>query len=229
MNWRQGILAAVASPEVLFLLLLGALAGIGAELSHPGAALPGRRRHLLPDPVPLRRADHPRQLGGRAAHPARGCASSRRRPRCIPTGCSPSGGLAAMMLGAFMLVDSPFKEMRVPLRTLVPAALLMGARHVRARAPGHPGPAPPARSPATRRSSDSAGSRTPTSCPRAGSACSANAGAPWPEAARPQRREGDGDRGGGPDAEESGRGVMQGAIIGAFVILSLAASCPSRS
>jgi membrane-bound serine protease (ClpP class) len=37
-----------------------------------------------------------------------------------------AGGLAAMMLGAFMLVDSPFEEMRVPLRTLVPAALLMG-------------------------------------------------------------------------------------------------------
>src|SRR5262249_50713251 len=34
-------------------------------------------------------------------------------------------GLAAMSLGAFMLVDSPIKEMRVPLRTLIPAALLM--------------------------------------------------------------------------------------------------------
>jgi membrane-bound serine protease (ClpP class) len=30
-----------------------------------------------------------------------------------------------MMLGAFMLVDSPVREMRVPLRTLVPAALAM--------------------------------------------------------------------------------------------------------
>jgi len=37
-----------------------------------------------------------------------------------------AGGLAAMMLGAFMLVDSPIREMRVPLRTVVPAAVLMG-------------------------------------------------------------------------------------------------------
>jgi membrane-bound serine protease (ClpP class) len=36
MNWRQGILAAVASPEVLFLLLLGALAGLVRRSATPG-------------------------------------------------------------------------------------------------------------------------------------------------------------------------------------------------
>src|SRR5512143_801888 len=36
MDWRQAILSMIASPEVLFLLLLGALAGLGAEISHPG-------------------------------------------------------------------------------------------------------------------------------------------------------------------------------------------------
>ena len=41
MNWRQGILSAIARPEVLFLLLLGALAGLGAEISHPGTLFPG--------------------------------------------------------------------------------------------------------------------------------------------------------------------------------------------
>ena len=35
-------------------------------------------------------------------------------------------GLAAMVLGAMMLVDAP-PELRVPLRTLLPAALLMAA------------------------------------------------------------------------------------------------------
>jgi membrane-bound serine protease (ClpP class) len=36
-------------------------------------------------------------------------------------------GLAAMILGAMMLVDAPVREMRVPLRTLVPATAIMAA------------------------------------------------------------------------------------------------------
>jgi membrane-bound serine protease (ClpP class) len=41
MNWRQQVLSLVARPETLFLLLLGTLAGLGAEISHPGALFPG--------------------------------------------------------------------------------------------------------------------------------------------------------------------------------------------
>ena len=41
MDWRQAILSAIARPEILFLLLLGALAGLGAEISHPGLIFPG--------------------------------------------------------------------------------------------------------------------------------------------------------------------------------------------
>ena len=41
MDWRQAILAAIARPEILFLLLLGALAGLGTEISHPGLIFPG--------------------------------------------------------------------------------------------------------------------------------------------------------------------------------------------
>src|SRR5439155_23025010 len=41
MTWRESVLSAIASPEILFLLLLGALAGLGSELSHPGLLFPG--------------------------------------------------------------------------------------------------------------------------------------------------------------------------------------------
>src|SRR5512143_1754217 len=41
MDWRQAILSTIARPEILFLLLLGALAGLGAEISHPGLIFPG--------------------------------------------------------------------------------------------------------------------------------------------------------------------------------------------
>jgi membrane-bound serine protease (ClpP class) len=37
------------------------------------------------------------------------------------------GGLVAMILGAMMLVDAPIPEMRVPLTTIVPGALVVAA------------------------------------------------------------------------------------------------------
>jgi membrane-bound serine protease (ClpP class) len=41
MNGRQAVLSLIARPETLFLLLLGALAGLGTEISHPGMLFPG--------------------------------------------------------------------------------------------------------------------------------------------------------------------------------------------
>ncbi|HWX25752.1 MAG TPA: nodulation protein NfeD, partial [Vicinamibacteria bacterium] len=41
MGLWQGLLSAIAGPEAMFLLLLGALAGLGTEISHPGLVLPG--------------------------------------------------------------------------------------------------------------------------------------------------------------------------------------------
>jgi membrane-bound serine protease (ClpP class) len=124
MNWRQGILAAVASPEVLFLLLLGALAGIGAELSHPGALFPGIIGTFClilflfaSQVIPVNWAGVLLILLAVGLFVAEAKVQS--------YGLLTVGGLAAMMLGAFMLVDSPIKEMRVPMRTLVPGALVM--------------------------------------------------------------------------------------------------------
>jgi membrane-bound serine protease (ClpP class) len=126
MNWRQAILAAVASPEVLFLLLLGALAGIGAELSHPGMLFPGIVGVFslilflfASQVIPVNWA------GVLLILLAVGLFAAEAKVHSY--GLLTVAGLAAMMLGAFMLVDSPFKEMRVPMRTLIPAALFMGA------------------------------------------------------------------------------------------------------
>ncbi|PYQ46553.1 MAG: serine protease [Acidobacteria bacterium] len=125
MNWRQGILAAVASPEILFLLLLGALAGIGAELSHPGMLFPGIVGVFClilflfaAQIIPVNWA------GVLLILLAVGLFAAEAKVHSY--GLLTVSGLAAMILGALMLVDSPFQEMRVPLRTLIPAALLMG-------------------------------------------------------------------------------------------------------
>ena len=72
MDWRQLVLSTIARPETLFLLLLGALAGLGTEISHPGLLFPGILGLSVFDPVPVCRPDHSHQRGGRAADPACG-------------------------------------------------------------------------------------------------------------------------------------------------------------
>jgi membrane-bound serine protease (ClpP class) len=125
MNWRQAILATVASPEILFLLLLGAMAGIGAELSHPGMLFPGIVGVFClilflfaSQVIPVNWA------GVLLILLAVGLFAAEAKVHSY--GLLTVAGLAAMMLGAFMLVDSPSKEMRVPLRAVLPAALFMG-------------------------------------------------------------------------------------------------------
>jgi len=126
MNWRQAILAAVASPEILFLLLLGALAGLGAELTHPGALFPGIVGALClilflfaTEIIPINWA------GVLLVVLAIGLFAAEAKVHSY--GLLTVSGLVAMTLGAFMLVDSPSAEMRVPLRTLIPGAVVMGA------------------------------------------------------------------------------------------------------
>jgi membrane-bound serine protease (ClpP class) len=126
MNWRQGVLSAIARPEVLFLLLLGALAGLGAELSHPGAILPGMVGLVClilflfaSQIIPVNWAGVLLILLAVALFAA--------EVKVASYGLLTAGGLVAMILGAMMLVDSPLPEMRVGLRTLLPATVAMAA------------------------------------------------------------------------------------------------------
>jgi membrane-bound serine protease (ClpP class) len=126
MNWRQQILSLVARPETLFLLLLGTLAGIGAEISHPGALFPGILGTVClilflfaTQVLPVSGAGVLLILLAVALFAA--------EVKVHSYGLLTAGGLAAMMLGAMMLVDSPDPGLRIPLRTLLPAAAIMGA------------------------------------------------------------------------------------------------------
>ena len=126
MDWRQGILSAVASPQILFLLLLGALAGIGAELSHPGAIFPGVVGILClilflfaSQVIPVNWA------GVMLVVLALGLFAA--EVKVASHGLLTLGGIISMILGALMLVDSPAAEMRVPLGLLLPAAVVVAA------------------------------------------------------------------------------------------------------
>ncbi|MGH9004605.1 MAG: NfeD family protein, partial [Acidimicrobiia bacterium] len=125
MNWRQAILSLIARPDVMFLLLLGALAGIGAELSHPGLLFPGIVGAFClllflfaSQIIPVNVAGVLLVLAAIALFAA--------EVKVASYGLLTVAGLAAMILGAMMLVDAP-PELRIPLRTLLPAAVLMAA------------------------------------------------------------------------------------------------------
>lgn len=126
MNWRQRVLSLVATPEVLFLLLLGALAGLGAELSHPGLILPGVVGVLClvlflfaTQIVPVNAAGVLLILLAVGLFVAEAKVAS--------YGLLTVGGIVAMILGGLMLVESPVPEMRVGLQVLVPATLAVAA------------------------------------------------------------------------------------------------------
>jgi membrane-bound serine protease (ClpP class) len=121
MNWRQRILSVIARPELLFLLLLGAMAGLGAELSHPGIIFPGVLGTLCL--VLFLFASQTIPISGTGVlliALALGLFAAEVKVHSF--GLLTAGGIASMILGAMMLVDAPGPEMRVPLRTLLPAA-----------------------------------------------------------------------------------------------------------
>jgi len=123
MDWRQAILSTVASPEILFLLLLGALAGLGAEISHPGLVFPGVVGVLClilflfaSQIIPVSGAGVLLILLAIVLFAA--------EVKVASYGLLTVAGLVAMILGAMMLVDSPLPELRVNPWTLLPVILL---------------------------------------------------------------------------------------------------------
>jgi membrane-bound serine protease (ClpP class) len=124
MDWRQLVLSAIARPEVLFLLLLGALAGLGTEISHPGLLFPGIVGAVClilflfaTQVIPVNWAGVLLILLAIGLFVA--------EVKVASYGLLTVGGITAMILGAMMLVDAPIPEMRLTLRTLLPPVLVM--------------------------------------------------------------------------------------------------------
>jgi membrane-bound serine protease (ClpP class) len=125
MNWRQAILSLIARPDVMFLLLLGALAGLGAELSHPGLLFPGIVGALClllflfaSQVIPVNVAGVLLILAAIVLFAA--------EVKVTSYGLLTVAGLVSMVLGAMMLVDAP-PELRIRWGTLLPSALFMAA------------------------------------------------------------------------------------------------------
>jgi membrane-bound serine protease (ClpP class) len=128
MDWRQAILSTIARPEILFLLLLGALAGLGAEISHPGLIFPGVIGAVClilflfaSQIIPINWAGVLLILLAVGLFIA--------EVKVTSYGLLTIGGLIAMILGAMMLIDTPAlaPELRVPLAVLLPAVIATAA------------------------------------------------------------------------------------------------------
>jgi membrane-bound serine protease (ClpP class) len=121
-NLRQRVLAAISDPNIaLILLVLGAL-GIYAEFSNPGLIFPGVAGAILVllglsalSMLPIN------WLG--AALLLLACGFFVLEAKFASHGVLASGGAAAMILGAVMLIDSPLPEMRIHLATAVAVTL----------------------------------------------------------------------------------------------------------
>lgn len=126
MNWRQAVLSLVARPEVLFLLLLGALAGLGAELSHPGMLFPGIVGVFCL--ILFLFATQVLPINGTGVLlVVLAIALFAAEVKVHSYGLLTLAGIAAMILGAFMLIDAPVAELRVGLGVVAPAAVAVAA------------------------------------------------------------------------------------------------------
>ncbi|MCG6926706.1 MAG: nodulation protein NfeD [Acidobacteria bacterium] len=126
MDWRQTILSFIATPEILFLLLLGALAGLGTEISHPGLVFPAVIGVLClilflfaSQIIPVNWAGVLLIILAIVLFIA--------EVKVTSYGLLTVGGLVAMILGAMMLIDSSLPELRISLWTLVPIVLVFAA------------------------------------------------------------------------------------------------------
>jgi membrane-bound serine protease (ClpP class) len=124
MSWHQEVLSAIARPEILFLLLLGALAGLGTEISHPGLIFPGVLGLMClilflfaTQIIPVSGAGILLVIVAIALLIA--------EVKVTSYGLLTVGGVLAMLLGGMMLVDAPIPEMRISFEALIPAVLAM--------------------------------------------------------------------------------------------------------
>lgn len=126
MNIRDKILKIIADPTIAYLLLLLGLAGLYFEFSTPGAILPGVLGGISLilalyafQQLPINYAGVLLILLAIVMFIA--------EIKVVSHGVLTLGGLAALILGSVMLIDSPLPDMRIPLTTIVITALTVTA------------------------------------------------------------------------------------------------------
>jgi len=126
MSWRQRLLSAIAHPQVAYLLLSLGTLGLTIELWNPGAILPGVVGGLCLllaffafQILPMNYAGLLLILFGLVLLVI--------EIKVTSFGLLAAGGIASLVFGSLMLIDSPMPELRLGLRIVLPVTLGLSA------------------------------------------------------------------------------------------------------
>lgn len=121
---RQKFMELLAHPTVALLLLFGGLAALYFEFTHPGVVLPGLVGALCLLLFFLAAQVLPVSTVG-VLLILLGIVMFILEIKVISYGMLTIGGVLCLVIGAWMLIDGPIPEMRVPLIVVLPAALTL--------------------------------------------------------------------------------------------------------
>jgi membrane-bound serine protease (ClpP class) len=126
MNWRQRLLSAIAHPNVAFLLLSLGTLGLTIELWSPGAVLPGVAGGLCLLLAFFALRILPVNYAGLLLM-VFGLSLLVLEVKVTSYGLLTAGGLASLLFGSMILVDSPVPELQLNLRLVIPILLGVAA------------------------------------------------------------------------------------------------------
>jgi membrane-bound serine protease (ClpP class) len=124
--WRQKFMELLANPIVAYLLLLGGLAGIYVEFTHPGAVFPGVVGALCLLLFALAAQALPISAIGILLI-LLAIVMFILEIKVTSYGMLTLGGVLCLIMGSVILIDGPIPEMRVPWLVVLPMSLTVGA------------------------------------------------------------------------------------------------------
>ncbi len=126
MSPRQKLLTTLSDPNIAYILLLVGLAGLYFEFAHPGAILPGViggisliMSFFAMQTLPVNYAGIALILFGLILFIA--------EIKVISHGMLSVGGIISLLLGSLLLFDSPDPALRVALKVMIPALIIVSS------------------------------------------------------------------------------------------------------
>jgi membrane-bound serine protease (ClpP class) len=126
MSWPQRVLSAIAHPQIAYLLLTLGTLGLTIELWSPGAVLPGVAGGICLLLAFFALQVLPVSYAG-VLLILLGFALLVLEVKVTSHGLLGVGGIASLLFGSLMLIDSPLPEMQIGLRLILPVTLSLSA------------------------------------------------------------------------------------------------------